>query len=147
MADRDDFYVGYLDAPPALAGFLRILGLTLLPVAVLFAILAATGQEPLPAAAFEFGTVRTAEGYLIADPYPSLLVPRGSVASRYLLVGQGKHGVDEEARAQVNRWVSLEGTLVYRDPGESVGLARGNPGLQRRPDAGRGHPGIRPVRS
>ena len=115
MADRDDFYVGYLDAPPALAGFLRILGLTLLPVAVLFAILAATGQEPLPAAAFEFGTVRTAEGYLIADPYPSLLVPRGSVASRYLLVGQGKHGVDEEARAQVNRWVSLEGTLVYRD--------------------------------
>lgn len=111
-----DFYVGYHDPPPRrLRRFQRVVTAATLAVAVVAALIAALGQSELPAAAFEFGTIRGFEGLVVADPYPSLIVPRGTVSSRYLLVGPGKAGADALVEAVVGEWAELEGTLVYRD--------------------------------
>ncbi len=111
-----DFYVGYHDpAPRRLRRFQRVVTAAVLVLAVGAALIAALGQRELPAAAFEFGTVRGFVGLVTADPYPSLIVPRGAVSSRYLLVGPGKEGADALVEAVVGEWAELKGTLVYRD--------------------------------
>ncbi len=78
------------------------------------AVFAARGHRTLPASAFEFGVVRSFEGFVAADPYPSLIVPRGAVATRYLLVGPGKSGADELVQGTVGRWTALDGSLAFR---------------------------------
>lgn len=78
------------------------------------AVFAARGHRTLPASSFEFGVVRSFEGFVAADPYPSLIVPRGGVATRYLLVGPGKSGADELVLGAVGRWTAL-GSLAFRD--------------------------------
>ena len=111
-----DFYVGYFDpAPKRLGKFLRLVAAGALVVAVAAAVVTAAGQRELPATAFEYGTVRTFEGFVVADPYPSLIVPRGPVSSRYLLVGPGKFGAGDLVEPLIGGWAALEGTLVYRD--------------------------------
>lgn len=95
-------------------GLAWVKGLAAVLVAAAVAVLAATGHRTLPAASFEFGVVRSFEGFVTADPYPSLIVPRGAVATRYLLVGPGKSGATEHVREAVDRWTVLEGTLAFR---------------------------------
>lgn len=73
------------------------------------------GHRALSGGFFEFGVVRSATGMLVADPYPALLVPRGPVWSRYLLVGQGKHGADGLVAAHIGSWATISGALAYRD--------------------------------
>lgn len=111
-----DFYVGYHDPPPRrVRRFQRAVAALTLAAGVAAALIAALGQRELPAAAFEFGTIRGFEGLVVADPYPSLIVPRGTTSSRYLLVAPGKAGADALVEAVVGEWAGLEGTLVYRD--------------------------------
>ena len=97
------------------AGFAWATGVAVVLVVAGVAAFAAAGHRILPAATFEFGVVRSFEGFVVADPYPSLVVPRGAVWTRYFLVGPGKSGADEVVRAVVNRWAALDGTLVFRD--------------------------------
>lgn len=109
-----------------------------LAAAVATALVAAASQRKLPKASFEFGVVRSTTGFVVADPYPSLIIPRGPVSSRYLLVGPGKHGADRLVAGMVGKWAKLDGTLVFRDgytmvevvPG-SVELASSRPPPQR----------------
>ena len=89
-------------------------GVAVVLVVAAVAVFAARGHRPLPAASFEFGVVRSFEGFVAADPYPSLIVPRGAVATRYLLVGPGKSGADELVREAVGRWTALDGSLAFR---------------------------------
>ncbi len=111
-----DFYVGYHDPPPRrVRRFQRAVAALTLAAGVAAALIAALGQRELPAAAFEFGTIRGFEGLVVADPYPALIVPRGTTSSRYLLVAPGKAGADALVEAVVGEWAGLEGTLVYRD--------------------------------
>ncbi len=86
-----------------------------LVVAVAVALAAGLGHGELPSAHFEFGTIRSSTGFVVADPYPSLLIPRGPVWTRFLLVGEGKHGADDLMASSVGTWATLEGSLVHRD--------------------------------
>lgn len=111
-----DFYVGYTDPPPPrIRRFLRRVALGTLAAAAVAAAVVALGHRELPAAHFEFGHVRAFEGFVVADPYPSLFVLDDTGRSRYLLTAPGKSGADELVASVVGRSVSLQGTLVYRN--------------------------------
>ncbi len=111
-----DFYVGYFDPPPPrIRRFLRRVALATLASAAIAAAVIALGHRQLPAAHFEFGHLRTFEGFVVADPYPSLLVPGDTAFSRYLLTAPGKFGADELVASVVGSPASLQGTLAYRD--------------------------------
>jgi len=99
------------------------------------AALIALGHRELPAAHFEFGNVRSFEGLVLADPYPSLIVARGEGPSRYLLSGPGKSGADALVESVIGRTAALAGTLVFRgdqamiqvEPGSVVPLEASGP--------------------
>lgn len=86
-----------------------------LVAAVAAALVAAISHHKLPKASFEFGATRTVTGFVVAEPYPALIVPRGPTSSRYLLVGPGKRGADPLIAGVVDQWATLDGTLVFRD--------------------------------
>lgn len=111
-----DFYVGYIDPPPPrIRRFLRRVALVALAGAAITGAFVALGHRTLPAAHFEFGHIRSFEGFVVADPYPSLIVPGDTAFSRYLLTAPGKVGADELVGSAVGRGVSLQGTLAHRD--------------------------------
>ena len=120
MSDRDqEFYVGYLDqAPAGIAARTRSQVIACLVLVSILGLGLAAAFAPLPRATFEFGRLRSFEGTLRLDPYPSLWVARPgseSEASRYHLVAPFKFGADEEVRELEGQHVRLEGTLVHRD--------------------------------
>lgn len=98
----------------------------LLALAAALAVTTAAGHRPLPAATFEFGIVRSFQGLVLADPYPSLLVRRGTVASRFLLVGPGKSGADALVAGAVGQSATLRGSLVFRDGQAAVQVEPGS---------------------
>ena len=111
-----DFYVGYHDPPPPrIRRFLRLVAAGSLLAAAGAAALIALGHRELPAAHFEFGNLRSFEGLVVADPYPSLIVTRGAGSTRYLLSAPGKSGADALVESVVGRPAALEGMLVFRD--------------------------------
>jgi len=129
----NDFYVGYLPkAPPALAGFVRkiIVALGLVVASIALALVA--GQMPFANSAFEYGTVRSFEGVVEAQPFPTLLVARPGETgphdkySRYLLVAPGKHGADDLLAGVGGKHVRLQGQLIYRDGETMVEVAPGS---------------------
>ena len=115
------------------AGSAWATGVAAVLVVAAVAAFAAAGHRVLPAATFEFGVVRSFEGFVVADPYPSLVVPRGAVWTRYFLVGPGKSGADELVHAVVNRWAALDGTLVFRDGHAMIEVVPGAVTDQARP--------------
>ena len=111
-----DFYVGYIDPPPPrIRRFLRRVANATLAGAAAAAAVVALGHRTLPAAHFEYGHIRAFEGFVVADPYPSLIVPGDTAFSRYLLTAPGKFGADELVSSVVGRPASLRGTLAYRE--------------------------------
>lgn len=100
--------------PPA-ARSPRPLAAAALVVSVAAALAAGLDHRASPNAFFEFGVIRSATGFVVADPYPALLVPRGPVWTRYLLADRGKRGADNLVAGLVGTWATLEGSLVYRD--------------------------------
>ncbi len=114
---NDDFYIGYQDkAAPMQARFVRrvVIGLAAL-VAVLVVLIAAR-QRPQPDGRFEFGTSRVFEGVLYELPVPALRVPaNGGVATNFVLVGFGKHGLPDFARGSDGKKVRFNGSLIQKD--------------------------------
>ncbi len=130
-----DFYVGYLPkAPKQLASFIRRI------VGVLGALLVATalvlvfGQMPFDNSAFEYGKLRTFEGIVEAQPYPTLSVERPRAVgreekySRYLMVAPGKHGADDLVAGLDGKQVRLKGQLIYREGGTMIEVVPGSIG-------------------
>ncbi len=118
----DEFYTGYLEAaPPGIARRVRLAVLALFAVATAVALLLVFGQRGFSAAVYEFGISRDFEGVVSEDPYPTLAVPRpgrggeAAAASRYYLVGPGKHGANEAVDGLDGQRVQLRGSLLYRD--------------------------------
>ena len=128
----NEFYVGYLPkAPTALARFVRRVIIALGLLALTAALVLVVGQMPFANSAFEYGKLRSFEGVIAAQPFPTLLVARpGQVGqqdkySRYLLVAPGKHGADDLAAGFDGKQVRLRGQLIYREGGTMVEV---NPG-------------------
>jgi len=129
----NDFYVGYLPkAPTALARFVRRVIIVLGLLAVTTALVLVGGQMPFANSAFEYGKMRSFEGVVVTQPFPTLLVARpGEVGqqdkySRYLLVAPGKHGADELVASFDGKQVRLEGQLIYREGGTMVEITPGS---------------------
>src|SRR5882672_4538516 len=123
----NDFYVGYLPkAPTALAGFVRKIIVVLSVVVMTMALTLVITQKPFANSTFEYGKVRSFEGVIRAQPFPTLLVARpGEIGqqdkySRYLLVAPGKHGADELVAGFDGKPVRLEGQLIYREGGTMI---------------------------
>ena len=123
----NDFYVGYLPkAPSALAGFVRKVIVVLGLVVVTMALILVVAQKPFANSTFEYGKVRSFEGVVEAQPFPTLLVARpGEIGrydkySRYLLVAPGKHGADDLVADFDGKQIRLQGQLIYRDGGTMV---------------------------
>lgn len=115
----EELYVGYLEhGPLATMRFVRArVRLAILGSMLVAAVLAAS-QPRFAKAFFEYGNTRTIDGWLQAEPYPTLVVRRPGTAdswSRYLLTSFGKFGAPEELAAWAGRKVRLTGTLVFRD--------------------------------
>lgn len=122
----DEFYVGYLpQAPAGLARFVRgRVGLLLVVVALVGALTAAA-MGPFARSRFEFGEPRAFEGWLRAEPVPTLLVRRPGAPDSWapwLLVELGKFGADARAAELDGAYVRLEGTRIHRGDARMIEL-------------------------
>lgn len=107
----DEFYVGYEPAVPAGVGArLRRVGLTLAIGLALGAGVVLVAHQRLAPSRFDFGRPGPASGVLERRPYPSLTVD----GRRTWLVGQGKHGADDDLAGVPDGAVILRGTPIAR---------------------------------
>lgn len=91
---HDGFYVGYVDETPAgVSRFARRVAIGLVLLAAALGASLALLLERFDEGVFEYGLVRDYEGELLVDPHPRLLTVDGP-ASGYLLVAEGKHGLE-----------------------------------------------------
>src|SRR6266487_2292574 len=129
----NDFYIGYLPkAPTTLARFVRRVIIVLGLLAVTTSLVLVVGQMPFANSAFEYGKVRSFEGVLVTQPFPTLLVARpGEIGqqdkySRYLLVAPGKHGADDLLATFDGKQVRLQGQLIYSKDGTMIEVTPGS---------------------
>ncbi len=118
----NEFYVGYLPKVPS--GIARLIRWAVLCLFVLTGLLAVTlvrSQNVFPASVFEYTQILEFEGVIQEFPYPALLVHRPGITeakdriSRFLLVGEGKDGADDQVAGLSGRHVKFNGKLIYRD--------------------------------
>jgi len=122
----NDFYVGYIPhASPRTARFVRrVVGLGAAGV-VAIGVALVLAQHDFPESYFEFGKLRELQGVVETNPYPVLRLMRADGgSSRYVLVGEGKHGALVDGFQ--DRPVRLTGTLIYRDGGTLVEVKDGS---------------------
>jgi hypothetical protein len=133
MTERDEFYVGYGKAiPPGMARVIRVTLVILLSLTAVVALIAISGQRKLGASYFEFGSPREFRGIIREFPYPFLEIERpgehGGLPgfSRYVLVGEGKHGAEPNVAGLDGRTVTLKGTLIHRENQTMIEVATGS---------------------
>jgi len=109
------FFVGYLNAiPKPLVAFLAVFSLCFV-AGLSFAALALSSTQNDPGnGAFQWGNGFENTGILELRPYPVLRVPSdGEAPARtYMLAGQGKRGVFDQAAANGNSPVNLRGVPI-----------------------------------
>ena len=128
---QDDFYVGYAEhSPTDLGRWLRRLTAAALTGAVTAAVVVGAGQKPLPEARFEYGVTTEWSGFLVADPFPALLVASESGPGRVHLVAPGKHGATAGLAPLTDRWITLSGTLIQRGEQRMLEVIPGSPRIQ-----------------
>lgn len=109
---HDDFYVGYLPAPPRHVRFLRVLiPPTLTVLACIMAAIAFTQRSPGPAI-WHDATPISITGALYATPYPVLFTDDNTA---YFLVEQGKRGAQQRAAPHHAHRATITGWLLERD--------------------------------
>jgi len=127
----NEFYVGYLPkAPAGISRRIRAVVIALMAIAAVGAITFASVQRTFAPAMFEYGKQRSFEGIIERKPFPTQLVRRpgspDSGSSHYLLVGEGKHGADDEVSEFEGKSVRLRGTLIYRGNQTMIEVVRGS---------------------
>jgi hypothetical protein len=127
----NEFYVGYLTkAPAGISRRIRAVVMALMAIGIVGAITFASVQRTFAPVMFEYGKQRSFEGIIERKPFPTLLVKRpgspDSGSSHYLLVGEGKHGADEEVSEFDGKSVRLKGTLIYRRKQTMIEVVRGS---------------------
>ena len=127
----NEFYVGYLPkAPAGISRLIRAVVIGLIAIAVIGAFTFAYVQRTFAPAIFEYGKQRSFEGIIERKPFPTLLVKRPGFpdpgSSHYLLVGEGKHGADDEVSEFEGKSVRLKGTLIYRGSQTMIEVVKGS---------------------
>ncbi len=118
MADRDPFFVGYLDRIPAgIAGRTRLAVAILLPLGIALGLLLTFAQSSFDEGVFEFGVEREFRGVVIEKPYPMLLIPgtSGNAPVTHYLVAYGKIGAGKFVDGLDGQPVRVSGSLIYND--------------------------------
>ncbi|MHA7776591.1 hypothetical protein [Roseibium sp. M-1] len=111
------FFVGYLTkVPKPLQAFLGVFTICFVTGLGLAAFALSSTQSDPGNGAFQWGNRFENEGVLELRPYPVLRVPAAdeAPARTYMLAGQGKRGVFEQAEANRSGSVTLRGVPVSR---------------------------------
>lgn len=125
MAERSEFYVGYLKMPQAIAGFLRWLTPGLIVVALAVAWFVSRSQNN-PGDGVWHDDAQSLVGRIAAKPYAHIRVPStkpGRPVETILLVSEGKHGGGERVAALDGRIARVRGTILERDGRRLLELA------------------------
>jgi len=117
----DEFYVGYLGAPPATARRMKRTAWALIVLAAASATALAIATGPFDRATFEYGTEREWRGTFEAAPVP-VLIARKQPASglpfaaleRFPLVAQGKFGAGPSFAGWDGAAVRFKATRIVR---------------------------------
>jgi hypothetical protein len=109
--DGDDFYVGYLSAPPSARKTMSRVAAALLAIGAAAAAILLASQNPFANATFEYGVNRDFRGTMIAQPAPALMIQGQGLP--WLLVAPGKHGF-EDMDALDGHEVRLKGERIER---------------------------------
>src|SRR5262245_59835951 len=123
MRNESEFYVSYLLMPGGLKKTMRRLVLALAVMVVTLAAILIAGQNPFPAARFEFHQYRDFTGTALAEPYPAIAIPGAGLP--WLLGGPGKHGV-EGLRELNGRVVRLKGERIIRGEHHMIEVSPGS---------------------
>jgi hypothetical protein len=127
MSGEDEFYIGYEGGmPPQIRRGVAAAVVVTLAVASFVALVFVSQQRTLADARFEFGHVRTFEGYLLLTPSPALLVRDKATTQPHWLVSPGKFGPSLALGSATPGWVTLSGTLIERDPWRMIELVPGS---------------------
>ncbi len=122
--EKEEFYIGYLPkAPKQIANVIKITILLLGLFIVVMAFMLSKSQKGFVNSQFEFGKPTQVEGILHLKPVPFLRVVSGKDFEgnvhfqSILLVDFGKFGADSliQQGELDNKWVKLEGALIYYD--------------------------------
>lgn len=127
MMGEDEFYIGYEGGMPprmrrAVCGAIVVAVTAAIGAAALFV----SQQQPLVDARFEFGHVRTFEGYLSLTPAPVLLVRDRDTTQPHWLVSPGKYGPSVALGTAAPGWVTLAGTLIERERWRMIEIVHGS---------------------
>ena len=129
------FFIGWAAPPKQLRGFLAaIAGLLIVGFAGLAVAIGATKFDPGPAAfRFDWGR-QTVEGVLVAKPYPTVTVTKGServdVGHTLMLSGPGKRGVQSQAEKLDGALVEASGVMLKRGALDMMQARGGANGLK-----------------
>jgi hypothetical protein len=125
-SDNSDFFVGYLPTPAGARHLLLWFSVfACLALVVVSGILAA-GQRDPGTGRWETAVSRTFDGLLISKPYPVLRMfdpAHPNIKRTFLLVSEGKFGVESRARKWESKPVRVTGTILDRDGRSLLELA------------------------
>lgn len=139
MSDRKQedapFFIGWAAPPKQLRGFLAaVAGILIVGFTGLALAIGAAKPDPGPAAfRFDWGR-QTVEGILVAKPYPTVTVTKGServeVGRTLMLSGQGKRGVQARAGKLDGTLVEASGVILKRGALDLLQARGGENGLK-----------------
>ena len=125
MAERDEFYVGYLpQGPEGIRRRSRRGVQVVFLIGVALAVTLALTQGAFDTGSFEFGMNKTFSGIVIEEPYPLLITEEDGRVRSHLLVDVGKHGADSVAGMD-GRYVRFEGQRIYNDERQMIEVQPG----------------------
>ena len=145
MNGRDEFFVGYLKAPPRLAAFCLSIAAGCVALMAMFSL--TLGRSAFEAGSGDYAGEMSVTGVMLSDPYPVLLTavdaahPRGRAI---MLAGDGKRGVQAIASDLRGKTVTATGVMLKRGDLDMLVVA-GDDGLKLQGSAASPGPQIEPL--